>query len=161
MDNDLKLRRKVTLRAHGKQIVLVKKPNELSVHVLMKAFIWALYLPCYPNLHVEVPVGDRYKPDVVALNEKGTPEFWGEAGHIGPEKIRSLVKRYRSTHFTIAKWNKTFIPLRDIITDALDSIKRQRPVDLLNFPEDSIDRFIDRNGNIHIEHDSLEWVRIF
>jgi hypothetical protein len=44
---------------------------------------WALYLPLYPNLSVEIGVGDRYKPDVVALGEDGRPLFWAEAGQVG------------------------------------------------------------------------------
>ena len=65
MDQDLMLRRKWTFKAHGKQIVLVKKRNEQSRHVLMKAFLWALYLPSFPRLTVEVGIGERFKPDVV------------------------------------------------------------------------------------------------
>jgi hypothetical protein len=73
--NDLYLRRKLTLRAHGEQVVFVKKKRERIEHVLMKAFLWALYLPEYPDLTVEIRVGDRYKPDVVGLDERGQPTF--------------------------------------------------------------------------------------
>jgi hypothetical protein len=87
--DDLLLRRKWTLRAHGRQVVFVKKPVESSTHVLMKALLWALYLPAYPNLAVETGVGDRYRPDVVALDAQGEPVFWGEAGDVTVAKIRS------------------------------------------------------------------------
>jgi hypothetical protein len=33
------------LRAHGEQVVFVKRANERREHVLMKAILWALYLP--------------------------------------------------------------------------------------------------------------------
>jgi len=36
---DLMLRRKWTLRAHGKQVVFIKYANERSEHVLMNAFL--------------------------------------------------------------------------------------------------------------------------
>jgi hypothetical protein len=83
MDPDLKLRRKWTLRAHGHQMVFVKKPFESDMHVLTKAFIWALFLPAYPNLSVEIPVMGRYKPDVVQFDDNGEPIFWAEAGQVG------------------------------------------------------------------------------
>ncbi|RIK43489.1 MAG: hypothetical protein DCC55_05405, partial [Chloroflexi bacterium] len=108
MPSDLLLRRKWTFRAHGRQVVFVKRPVEHTSHVLMKAFLWALYLPDYPNLKVEVPAGDRYKPDVVAFDPAdpaAAPLFWGEAGQVGVEKIRALARRYPHTHFAIAKWD--------------------------------------------------------
>ena len=160
METDLLLRRKWTFRADGKQIILVKKHNEKSAHVLMKAFIWALYLPDYPALTVEVPIGDRYKPDVVALDELGLPRFWGEAGYLRVEKIRSLLRRHRSTHFAFAKWQSQLAPFAEIVTAALNGIKRDGPVDLLNFQEDSAERFIDKNGYINIAHERVEWLRL-
>jgi len=65
LTEELELRRKFTMRAHGKQKVFIKKSFESRIHVLTKAFLWALYLPVYPELSVEVPVGGRYKPDLV------------------------------------------------------------------------------------------------
>lgn len=103
MSNDLSLRRKWTLRAHGKQVIFVKKSQESSRHVLLKAYIWALYLPDYPELLVEVKIGDRYKPDVVMIDAFSQPLFWGEAGDVGQRKIHKLVRRYRNTHFVMAK----------------------------------------------------------
>ena len=160
METDLKLRRKWTFRTQGKQIILVKKHYEKSTHVLMKGFIWALYLPYYPNLTVELAVGDRYKPDVVAVDQQGMPEFWGEAGQISVEKIHSLLRRYRSTHFAIAKWKSSLNPLIMIVKEALDGLRRSSPVDLISFEDDSAQRFIDEHGQITIEHESLDWVRL-
>jgi hypothetical protein len=160
MEYDLKLRRKWTFRTQGKQIVLVKKRYEKSVHVLMKGFIWALYLPHYPNLTVELSVDDRYKPDVVAFNQQGMVEFWGEAGQITVEKIHSLLRRYRSTHFAIAKWRSSLNPLIDVVKAGLEGLKRSRPVDLINFQEKDAERFIDEKGNITIDHRFLDWVRL-
>jgi hypothetical protein len=160
MTDDLMLRRKWTLRAHDSQVVFVKRVNERREHVLMKAFIWALYLPEYPDLLVEVRVGDRYKPDVVALNDQGQPRFWGEAGQVGVEKIHSLARRYRSTHFAIAKWEARLQPFVGIVEEALDGLRRSAPFDLLNFPEDSAERFINERGYIHLTHDDLQWTRL-
>jgi len=161
MDQDLMLRRKWTFRTHGRQIVLVKKRNEQSRHVLMKAFLWSLYLPSFPLLTVEVGIGEHFKPDVVSLSPAGTPEFWGEAGHTEIRKIRFLLRRYRSTHIAVAKWNSRLKPFEDIIRKAVADLDRDQPIDLLNFPPDSSDRFMDKGGNIHLTHDDLEWVRIW
>jgi hypothetical protein len=42
MTEELMLRRKYTLCAHGKQMVFIKKSFESSTHVLTKVFVWAL-----------------------------------------------------------------------------------------------------------------------
>ncbi len=154
------LRRKWTFRTRQRQVVFVKKANEHATHVLLKAFLWALYLPAYPDLLVEVATGDRYKPDVVALDPFGQPRFWGEAGQISPQKIRSLARRYRHTHFAIAKWDMPLAPLTTIVTESLASLSRSAPFDLLNFPPDSAERFIDRRGRINLTHNDVEWVSV-
>lgn len=160
MADDLMLRRKWTLRAHGKQVVFIKKVNERREHVLMKAFLWALYLPSYPDLVVEIRVGDRYKPDVVSLDEEGQPRFWGEAGHVGMDKLHRLARRYRDTRFAIAKWDARLEPLIASVADALQGLRRSAPVDLLNFPIDSAYRFIDERGAICLTHSDLEWTQL-
>ncbi|MEM7347481.1 MAG: hypothetical protein AAF485_24845, partial [Chloroflexota bacterium] len=146
-------------RAHNKQVVFIKKSNEKTTHVLLKAFLWALYLPSYPNLRVEVKIGDRYKPDVVSLDSEKSPEFWGEAGQISPEKIRSLVRRYRHTHFAIAKWVTSLDPLEAIVSDALNEFPRDTPFDLIAFPDDSAERFIDSQGQVIVDFDDIVWKR--
>jgi hypothetical protein len=160
MTSDLFLRRKWTFRAYDKQVVFIKRSNEQRSHVLMKAFLWALYLPIYPTLSVEIRVGDRYKPDVVALDEDGRPIFWAEAGQVGVEKIRSLLRRYRDTHFAIAKWETRLDPYVELVCDALEGLRRPAPVDVLRFPQDSAERFIDQRGYIQLSLDKLEWVRL-
>ena len=160
MGSDLLLRRKLTLRAHGEKVVFVKKHRERIEHVLMKAFLWALYLPAYPGLTVEIPIGDRYKPDVVELDALGRPRFWGEAGKVSVQKIESLTRRYRDTHFALAKWSTDLSPFEEIVEEAIAGLDRDAPFDLLTFPPDSADRFIDDRGRIHLSHDDLEWRRI-
>jgi len=160
MTSELYLRRKLTLRAHGKQVVFVKKSNERPEHVIMKALLWALYLPRYPQMGVEIAIGDRYKPDVVQLDERGYPQFWGEAGEVGEDKIRSLVKRFRGTHFVVARWHTRLDSLADIVRDALDGVKRSAPFDLVSLPDDSADRFIDDGRDIHITLNDVEWMRL-
>jgi hypothetical protein len=160
MTDELFLRRKWTLRAHGRQVVFVKKPYESATHVLMKALLWALYLPDYPELTVEIPIGDRYRPDVVALGARSEPIFWGEAGDVTTAKIRSLVRRHRGTHFALAKWDTRLDPLIAIVEDALTGLNRRAPFDLISFPPDAADRFVDDDGAIRINRADLTWVRL-
>ena len=160
MGNELLLRRKLTLRAHGRQVVFVKKARERLEHVLMKAFLWALYLPTYDDLSVEIPIGDRYKPDVVQLDAFGEPVFWGEAGKVGLDKIRSITRRYRGTHFALAKWATDLDPFVALVEEAVDGLHRTAPFDLLCFPPESAGHFIDERGRITLSHDDLPWVRI-
>lgn len=158
--SDRSLRRKLTLRAHDQQVVFIKKPRERLEHVLMKAFLWALYLPSYRDLTVEVRVGDRYKPDVVQVDAFGRPTFWGEAGKVSVDKIESLTRRYRDTHFALAKWSTSLDPFRSIVEEAIAGLDRRAPFDLLSFPPDSAERFIDERGRITISHDDLVWERL-
>jgi len=155
------LRRKLTLRAHGEQIVLVKRKQERIEHVWMKAFLWALYLPDYPGLSVEVQVGDKYKPDVVAMDpRRGRPRFWGEAGHVGPEKTEALLGRYSDTHFAIAKWERSLDRYLETVEAAVHEVDRTAPIDLIRFPSDSADRYVDENGHVTISWEDVTWVRV-
>ena len=159
MTHDLKLRRKWTFRAHGKQIVFIKKPFESEIHVLTKAFLWALFLPDYPNLFVEIQVGDRFKPDLVQLNDDGKPVFWGEAGRVSPKKMRSLVHRFRSTHLAFAKWNMNLKPFQAMINKQIESTRRLAPVDLISIPAGSDEHFIGQDGTIQIAFSDVNRVR--
>jgi hypothetical protein len=159
MTNNLALRRKWTFRAHGKQMVFVKKTLEGDTHVLAKALLWALFLPEYPELSVEIPIGNRYKPDLVQLDDHGTPAFWGEAGKVGARKIRTLVRRFRSTHLVFAKWNMNLLPIKKIIQKEIHFTRRQAPIDLIAFPPDSDHRFILADKTIQITLEDIQLMR--
>lgn len=155
------LRRKVTLRAHGEQVVFVKHKQERMEHVWMKAFLWALHLPLYPDLAVEVDVGDTYKPDVVQVDAlRGVPVFWGEAGHVGPDKIHALVRRYPDTHFALCKWSRSLDPFLEHVETAVHGVERSAPFDLYTVPSDAADRWIDSRGRVSVDGDALTWVRV-
>jgi hypothetical protein len=161
MSSERHLRRKLTLRAHGEQVVFVKQKQERIEHVWMKAFLWALYLPAYPDLAVEIRVGDKYKPDVVSMDaRRGRPRFWGEAGSVGVDKIEALVQRYPDTHFALSKWAMALDPYADIVEDAVRDVNRRAPIDLIRFPADSAERFLDAKGRIAIDPDALVRRRI-
>jgi hypothetical protein len=156
----MSLRRKLTLRARGEQVVLVKQRHERIEHVWMKAFLWALYLPQYSGLAVEVKIRDKYKPDVVEMDlRRGRPVFWGEAGQVGPGKIESLVRRYPETHFAMAKWDTRLAPFVEMVEAAVADVDRDAPFDLIRFPKDAGSRFI-ADGRIEIGFPDVNWTRI-
>ncbi len=155
------LRRKLTLRAHGTPVVFIKRKQERIEHVWMKAFLWALYLPDYPDLSVEVSIGAKYKPDVVQMDRlRGRPRFWGEAGHVGADKVAYLVQHEPHTHFAIGKWATSLDPFIEMVKLAMAGASRQAPFDLIRFPDDSAERFLDAKGRVTITHDALDWVRL-
>ncbi len=155
------LPRKWTLRADGHKVVFVKHVDERTAHVVMKALLWALYLPAYPELAVEVTVDDRYKPDVVATDLFGAPRFWGEAGQLSKNKLQSLARRYRDTHFALARWTTDLDAFAAWVRKALRRVPHAGTFDVIAFPEDSAERFIDDTGVISISHTDVAWVRLF
>lgn len=168
MANKFILPRKIKLTAHGQSMVFSKGGREREAHVLMKIFIWGLYLPEYDDLSVEVKVGDRYKPDVVSVDDaagitdvNGRFRFWGESGRVGEDKIYSLARRFPSTHFAIAKWETNLRPLEKLVRDAVSGRGRTAPFDLLRFETGDAEKFIDKQGNVLLTHEDLShWVRI-
>ena len=163
--------RKWMLRASNHHNVFVWGARERSVHTIMKALLWALYVPDYPHIAVEVRIGDRYKPDLVAYESdeiapsgihtiKEEPLFWGEAGAVGRDKIYNIVRKYRNTHFVIAKWETSLTSHEKMIRKALKGVNRTAPFDLINFDKNSHKKFIDDEGNITIHHDDIEWIRL-
>ncbi len=121
----------------------------------MMALLWAMYLPKYPDVRVEVAIGTRYKPDLVALDTSGQPTFWAEAGDVGLDKLRTLCGRYRATHLVFAKWAMNTAPFAGLIERALDDTRRTVPVELICFDADAA-RFVDNTGNIHITFADVE-----
>lgn len=160
MGSDLVLRRKITFHAHGHKLLLIKKKQESIEHVLMKAFLWAMYIPSHPNLLVEYAIGDKYKPDLISLDQSGHPIFWGEAGKVSVQKIKSLARRFRDTNFVLAKWTTHLSPHEALIRDAISKINRSAPFTLIGFPENSPDLFLDERGNLHVDRQHLAWCTI-
>jgi hypothetical protein len=129
MASDVLLRRTLTLRAHGRKVVFVKRAGESAEHVVGKALLWTLYGAQYPDLAVEVGVGHRYKPDVVALRPDGTPAFWGEAGVASAQKLHTLARRFPDTHLAHATWRAALPQAEAFVRAALAGVRRRAPFD--------------------------------
>lgn len=164
MTSPILTRRRWLLKAHGQHIVVVRGTNERLTHPLLKAFLWALYLPQYPQVTVEVAIPDRYKPDVIAYDSQRLayttqPVFWGEAGQVGAQKVVALVRRYPDTHFAVAKWDtplNTFLPW---IQAALVGVRRRAPFDVISVPDGCAD-CIDADGVIHLTFADVRMVQL-
>ncbi|WP_372681031.1 hypothetical protein [Desulfosarcina sp.] len=159
MDSDLLLKGKYTFRAGSRKVVMVKKSVESLRHVVMKALLWALYLPTYNRLQVEVPIGYRYKPDLVQ-NGPDDIQFWAEAGSVGSQKLRRVLKRFPHTHFALATWGGPLDSMIARVARQAHGMSRMAPIDVIGFPVDADGRFIDDRGTIRISHDDLNWQRI-
>lgn len=133
-DRELALARKLSLRVDGRRVVFHKRPYESTFHVLAKALGYALFRPLYPELRVEIPVRDRYRPDLIALEPGGEPLFWGECGGLSREKLRRLLRRYLRTHFAVFEPLKVFDQWAAFLQEGLRGLARQAPVELLGLP---------------------------
>ena len=109
---------------------------------------------------VEVAIGDRYKPDVIALDATGIPQFWGEAGQVGEAKWRALLRRYPHTHFAWGKWATRLTPHVALVEHVLAGLAQRAAVDILEFPRNSATRFVDDSGQITVDFADLNWVRL-
>lgn len=134
------LRRKLTVRAHGRTLVLIKRAEESGEHVLQKALLWARYLPAHPQLRVEqqLPFPSRYKPDLYALDPRAQGvTFWGECGVVSRDKLRDLLRRHPATHFAFSRWGARDDAFAALVADALQDVRRTAPVELLGVPSEA------------------------
>jgi uncharacterized protein YaeQ len=92
-------------RIAGQRVTLYKKNGESYEHVLMKALGYAMFRPLFPQLEIERRIGLRYKPDLVALNDLGRAEFWGECGQVGLRKIGWIAKHSGAQQLVLFKFN--------------------------------------------------------
>ena len=159
MADDFELAGKLRLTAHGQTLVLRKRSGEKSSHVIMKGLLWALYVPLFPSLKVEVSIGTRYKPDLVAVDERSRPLFWAEAGAVGKAKVETLCHRYRRSHLVFAKWGAVHSGRAAMFEEIVLGTRREAPVELLFFPEDSLERWVDERGAVTLERGEIPGFR--
>ena len=87
----------------GRRVKLWQKNGESYEHVLMKALGYAMFAAEYPTLEIEIKVGLRYKPDLVARDADGEFLFWGEAGANSLRKTAWLLKHTRLQKLVLFK----------------------------------------------------------
>ena len=87
----------------GGRVRLWQRAGESYEHVLMKALGYAMFAGEYPNLEIELKVGLRYKPDLIATGTDGSFEFWGECGANSIRKTHWILKHTRTGKLVLFK----------------------------------------------------------
>ena len=137
----------------GRRVRLWQRGGETYGHVLMKALGFAMYVAEYPALEIELPVGLRYKPDLVALNDggAGAPRagarflFWGECGMVSMRKVAWLLKHGDAERLVLFK---TGCGVSAYTRELRDSVERRYReggrLTLVNFVPDVAERAAER-----------------
>ena len=87
----------------GGRVRLWQRAGESYEHILMKALGYAMFVGEYPNLEIEVKIGLRYKPDLIAIGSAGNFEFWGECGANSIRKTHWILKHTRTEKLVLFK----------------------------------------------------------
>lgn len=126
-------------RLAGRKVRLWQRRGESYEHILMKALGYAMFVEKYPALEIEVRVGLRYKPDLVARDANGEFLFWGEAGANSLRKTGWLLKHTRTKTLALFKIgqsaNQIVAQLREEIPAKYRSNDR---LILINFASDIV-----------------------
>jgi len=103
----------------------------------MKALGYAMFAREYPMLEIEMKVGLRYKPDLVARDADGDFLFWGEAGANSLRKTNWLLKHTRTKKLVLFKIGQNTNQLVEQLREEVPA--KYRPKDrlvLINFVSD-------------------------
>src|ERR671932_906869 len=141
----------------GRRMRLWQRGGETYGHVLMKALGYAMYVAEYPGLEIELPVGLRYKPDLVALNEAtgGRPRagarflFWGECGMVSMRKVAWLLKHGDLERLVLFKLDCGVPAFTRELRDSVEPRYREGGrLTLVNFKPDVAERAGRRVGGV-------------
>ena len=137
----------------GRRVRLWQRVGESYAHVLMKALGFAMFVESYPTLEIELPVGLRYKPDLVARNgDARSFSFWGECGMVSMRKVAWLLKHGGVERLVLFKTGVNAVALADELRDAVDA--RYRPpgrLAIINFVSDIDARTADARRIARVE----------
>ena len=134
----------------GRRVRLWQRRGESYGHVLMKALGYAMFVGRYPNLEVELPVGLRYKPDLVSVNEaeggRGARfRFWGECGMVSMRKVAWLLKHGDAERLVLFKIGSGVRAYTRELRDSVEPRYRGRGrLTLVNFAGDIAERAAER-----------------
>jgi hypothetical protein len=129
----------------GRRVRLWQRPGESYGHVLLKALGYAMFVGEHPNLEIELRVGLRYKPDLVAFADGAGVgarfAFWGECGMVTMRKVAWLLKHGSLARLVLFKIGG---PVPAIVRELRDATEpRQREggrLLLVNFVADIAER---------------------
>jgi hypothetical protein len=138
----------------GRGVRLWQRPGETYGHVLMRALGYAMFVGGYPGLEIELAVGLRYKPDLVALNQSGGGRtragarflFWGECGLVSMRKVTWLLKHGDTERLVLFKIDCGVAPFVRELRAAVEPRYREgERLTLINFAADIAGRAADRH----------------
>ena len=138
----------------GQRMRLWQRSGESYEHILMKALGYAMFAREYPTLEIEVKVGLRYKPDLVARDAAGDFLFWGEAGANSLRKTNWLLKHTRTKKLVLFKIGQNVNQFVEQLQTEIPA--KYRPQDrlvLINFVSDIKSLTADKQ----IEKVSADW----
>lgn len=123
----------------GNRVRLWQRTGESYEHILMKALGYAMFAREYPNLEIEIKVGLRYKPDLIAVGADGDFLFWGECGQNSIRKTHWILKHTRARRLILFKIGQN---VAQIIKQMRDEIPAKYRADgrltLINFVSDIV-----------------------
>ncbi len=87
----------------GQKVRLWQRIGESYEHVLMKALGYAMFAREYPTIEIEIKIGLRYKPDLIAVGANDSFDFWGECGQNSIRKTNWILKHTRTSKLVLFK----------------------------------------------------------
>lgn len=118
----------------GRRMRLWQRQGESDEHVLMKALGFAMFVEQFPTLEIEVKIGLRYKPDLIARNAAGEFLFWGECGSNSLRKTNWILKHARAERLVLFKINQNVEPLvKQLREEIPPKYRGQNRLVLINF----------------------------
>ncbi len=142
----------------GKRVRLWQRTGESYENVLMKALGYAMFVKKYPQLEIEMRVGLRYKPDLVARSAKGEFLFWGEAGANSLRKTAWLLKHTRTEKIVLFKIGQNATQLiKQLREEIPEKYRPKNRFSLVNF----VDEIVNLTASQQIAKVSQEWFTEF
>ena len=138
----------------GRRVRLWQRNGESYEHILMKALGYAMFVGEFPTLEIEIKVGLRYKPDLIARNAAGDFLFWGEAGANSIRKTVWLLKHTHTKKLVLFKIGRNVTSLIEQLREEIPA--KYRPAKrflLINFVKD----ITDLTASKQIEKVSQDW----
>lgn len=124
----------------GRRVRLWQRTGESYEHILMKALGYAMFVNEFPTLEIEVKVGLRYKPDLIARNIAGDFLLWGEAGANSIRKTSWLLKHTRTKKLVLFKINQNVAALIEQLREEIPAKYRaDGRLVLINFVKEIAD----------------------
>ena len=121
----------------GHKVRLWQRSGESYEHILMKALGYAMFIEKYPMLEIEIKVGLRYKPDLIARNATGDFLFWGEAGANSLRKTAWILKHTRTRQLVLFKIGQSVKQLvKQLQTEIPAKYRPPEKLVLINFVGD-------------------------